>query len=98
MSDKEQPLTAETVFRMMKQLPPKERYRLADFMSFSDDMMCCPDIGEALDEQDVWSEDGKSQIHELHMGMNVKSIKVKVNFESDGDDGWSYKDHEILDD
>lgn len=95
-------LTAEKVLRLIKQLPPKELYKLADIMDFGDDGMWSQDVHEAAEKAEYdYSEDGEAFTAELSLGMCLPRIKVRFSYENiaaDGDDP-DYGDYkvEILD-
>lgn len=87
----DQELTAVNVLRLIKQLPPKELYKLADFMDIdADDGMfsCC--VGDAISKADLdWSATGEEVVADLSMGFHLGDIKIKIVYENiaaDGDD------------
>lgn len=81
--DRNQDLTAETVLRLIRSLPAKELYRLADIMDFGDDGMWSQDIHEAVEKFEYeWSSDGEPVVSELSLGLCLPSIMVKITYEN----------------
>jgi len=88
----------------LKRMSPQARFWLASFMDFqpvSDEVMNSGCIYEACEKADVYSKTGEAQEFVLDIGLSIKSVNVRINFENIAPEGeeedWSIKDYIILD-